>query len=313
MRILAVDDEPSILELLTQILAVFGYEEVVTAPNGRDALEILRSDPKPFDCLLLDVQMPQMNGIDLCEAVRSLPGYRFTPIIMVTAMVQKQYIDDAFEVGASDYVTKPFEFEDLKQRLSDAYRLAAERKAAILAMEAFDNAQTDSKVAHEFQLGDPLVLNTLAGCQGLAEFENYVGKIATSHPLDASVLAVKVEDADWVYRNSTSDVFRSVMSAAGREILSATQGARSLATYWGNGVFLVVLDNNCPVDIQGLANRMAEIATTSDSENLSIGNISCRLGEVVPLRATTKLEALFLIDKAVETAEVPFSPMTMAG
>lgn len=313
MRILAVDDEPSILELLTQILAVFGYEEVVTAPNGREALEILRTERKPFDCLLLDVQMPQMNGIDLCQAVRMLPDYRFTPIIMVTAMVQKQYIDDAFEVGASDYVTKPFEFDDLKQRLADAYRLAAERKAAILAMEAFEEAENGSDINHEFRLGDPLIFDSLSGCHGLAEFENYVGKIATTHPLDASVLAIKVEDADWVYRNATSDTFRSVIKAAGRAILAATQEARSLATYWGNGVFLVVLDNKVPLDIQALSDRMEDVTLPSDIESLSIENISCRLGELVRLQASTKLEALFLIDKAVETAEVPFSLMTKAG
>ncbi len=134
MRILAVDDESSILELLSKILASFGYSEVVTAANGQDALDKIASDPGVFDCLLLDIQMPIMNGVTLCEKVRDLPEYRYVPIIMLTAMKEKKYFDAAFEAGATDYVTKPFDFDDLQQRLADAHRLADERRASIAVM-----------------------------------------------------------------------------------------------------------------------------------------------------------------------------------
>jgi CheY-like chemotaxis protein len=134
MRILAVDDETSILELLSKILATFGYSEVVRAVNGQDALNIISSDSKPFDCLLLDIQMPIMNGITLCEQVRVLPEYQYVPIIMLTAMKEKKYFDAAFEAGATDYVTKPFDFDDLQKRLADAHRLADERQASIAVM-----------------------------------------------------------------------------------------------------------------------------------------------------------------------------------
>lgn len=313
MRILAVDDEPSILELLTQILSVFGYDEVVTAPNGREALEILRDAAKPFECLLFDVQMPQMNGIDLCEEVRNLPDYRFTPIIMVTAMVQKQYIDDAFEVGASDYVTKPFEFDDLKQRLADAHRLAEERKAAILAMEAFQDVQTVGREAHGFQLSDPILLDAVSGFYGLAEFENYVRKIAVSHPLNASILAIKLEEVEQLFQESSAEVFRSTLASVGREIISATNGARSLATYWGNGVFLVVLDSGKLLDLQALGIRLEKLVRPTSGDGVPTNSISCRIGDIIPLRASTKLEAMHLIDKAVESADAPFQPMTLVS
>lgn len=313
MRILAVDDEPSILELLTQILAAFGYDDVVTAANGRAALQILNSEPKPFDCLLLDVQMPQMNGIDLCQEVRKLPDYRFTPIIMVTAMVQKQYIDNAFEVGATDYVTKPFEFDDLRQRLSDAYRLAAERKSAILAMEAIEDAQGQDKCDREFDLGDPIFIDGIPGCFGLPEFENYVFKISTAHPLNSSVLAVKVDEAERIFETGTSADFRRAMTLAGKAIMAITQGARNYAAYWGNGVFLVVLDNDAAFDFGKLVGQVPTFAT-ADSKNFpETGTVSLRIGEAVPLKAVNKLEALFLIDKAVESAETVYYSMAKVG
>ncbi|MCU9840556.1 response regulator [Ruegeria sp. WL0004] len=303
MRILAVDDEPSILELLTQILAAFGYDNVVTAANGRAALQILNSEPEPFDCLLLDVQMPQMNGIDLCQEVRMLPDYRFTPIIMVTAMVQKQYIDNAFEVGATDYVTKPFEFDDLRQRLSDAYRMAAERKSAILAMEAIEDALDQKGSDRDFDLSDPIYIDNLTGCFGMPEFENYVFKISTAHPLNSSVFAVKVDEAEKIFNAGTSTDFRRAMTLAGKSLMTMTQGARNYAAYWGNGVFLVVLDNEAAFNLHSLEGRIATLSAVEGGGNLDAGTISFRVGEAVPLKAANKLEALFLIDKAVESAE----------
>ncbi|MCV2886748.1 response regulator [Ruegeria aquimaris] len=303
MRILAVDDEPSILELLTQILAAFGYDDVVTAANGRAALQILGSEPEPFDCLLLDVQMPQMNGIDLCQEVRKLPDYRFTPVIMVTAMVQKQYIDHAFDAGATDYVTKPFEFDDLRQRLSDAYRMAAERKSAILAMEAIEAAQDQDGSDREFHLSDPIYIDGVPGCFGMPEFENYVFKISTAHPLHSSVLAVKVEEAERIFETGSSADFRRAMSFAGKAIMEKTDGARNFAAYWGNGVFLVVLDSDAAFDSRRLAGEVTTLTSAVGRDVPEVASVSLRVGETVPLKAANKLEALFLVDKAVESAE----------
>ncbi|KUJ85315.1 hypothetical protein AVO45_16300 [Ruegeria marisrubri] len=305
MRILAVDDDLSILELLTHILTAFGYEDVVTAKSGREALRILSETTEAFDCLLLDVQMPQMNGITLCEEARKLPDYRFTPIIMVTAMVQKQYIDEAFEVGATDYVTKPFEFDDLKQRLSDAYRLAAERKAAIEALEACEHASNVTKVKPDFHLSDPLHFSDLAGCFGLSEFENYVVQIATTHPLNSKIVAVKVTNAEQIFNFSTPDEFRKIMASAGDALLSATQETRNFATYWGNGVFLLALDNDEEQSDHWLAQKLSDISAEGAIDALPNTKLTYRVGEEISLQAASKLDAIFTINKAVEQVEWP--------
>ncbi|WP_170569214.1 response regulator [Ruegeria atlantica] len=300
MRILAVDDDPSILELLNSVLAAFGYKDVVTARSGSDALEILSNPSEVFDCLLLDVQMPNMNGITLCEEARKLPGYMYTPIIMVTAMVQKQYIDEAFEAGATDYVTKPFEFSDLKQRLSDAYRMAAERRAAIEVLEADEEEWSESEVYPDVRLTEPQYFGDLPGCIGLAEFENYVIQLSTMHAAAAKILAVKVIDVEQIYKSSSTSEFRESMASAGAALLRATKQGRKVATYWGNGVFLFVFDNEDGVSAERLLTQGPEI-----TDGVLLGStLIFHVGEEVALEATTKMEALFLIDKAVELADL---------
>ena len=312
MRILAVDDDPSILELLICVLNAFGYEDVTTARSGREALNILNAASEPFDCLLLDVQMPEMNGITLCEAARNLPDYRFTPIIMVTAMVQKQYIDEAFELGATDYVTKPFEFADLKQRLSDAYRLAAERRAAIEVVEADVYADKDSEINPGFKLSDPLYFGDLTGCIGLAEFENYVVQLSTMHAGTSKITAVKIKDVEDIFAISTSSEFREAMAEAGRSILSETQTGRNFATYWGNGIFLVIHDSA----VGPKAEELQKVLDDQSARNAApdpTRAFAYQLGSDVALKAGSKMEALFLIDKAVELAEMQDRPVARCG
>lgn len=87
MRILATDDDPIILELLSQFLIAVGPHEVVTANSGAEALALLGEETTaPFDCFLNDIQMPQMDGIELTRRIKKIPTYAAAPIVMLTAM-----------------------------------------------------------------------------------------------------------------------------------------------------------------------------------------------------------------------------------
>ena len=129
MKILAVDDDPIILELLTQFVASFGKHALVTAGSGNEALDLLASDTKAgFDCFMLDIQMPGMDGMELARQIRAMPDHVETPIVMLTAMSEKRYIDGAFGAGATDYVTKPFDVPELQTRIEVIDRLVRNRK-----------------------------------------------------------------------------------------------------------------------------------------------------------------------------------------
>ncbi len=104
-RILAVDDDPDILVLVSRILEEEGYE-VVTAACGLDALEIFGSEP--FDMVLLDVMMPEMDGYTVSHHLRMSGVPRTFPVVFLTAKDDAQTMQECFRAGGTIYLTKPF-------------------------------------------------------------------------------------------------------------------------------------------------------------------------------------------------------------
>jgi two-component system alkaline phosphatase synthesis response regulator PhoP len=115
-RILVVDDEASILQLLTYNLTRAGYE-VVTATNGEEALQLAKS--QPFDLILLDLMLPGMDGFEVCKEIRKSSA---VPILMLTARGEEIDRVIGFEIGADDYVTKPFSPRELLGRVKAILR-----------------------------------------------------------------------------------------------------------------------------------------------------------------------------------------------
>jgi len=112
LTILVVDDEVGVRELLTDALTISGYE-VLQSENGLAALEKIKTH-KP-DLLIIDVNMPMMNGFELVEKLRE-NGNR-TPVLMLSARTDQFDINRGLRIGADDYVTKPFGLEELTLRV----------------------------------------------------------------------------------------------------------------------------------------------------------------------------------------------------
>ena len=113
-RILIVDDEQDIVELLSYNLEKEGFS-IVKAYDGEDALRLVRSE-KP-ELMILDLMLPKMNGLDVCKAIRRNPEIANLPIIMLTAKGDEVDKIIGLEVGADDYVTKPFSVKELVARV----------------------------------------------------------------------------------------------------------------------------------------------------------------------------------------------------
>jgi DNA-binding response OmpR family regulator len=140
-RILLVDDEQSIQTLLSYPLRRDGYE-VVQATDGREALE--RFDERPFDLVVLDVMLPQLDGLEVCRRLRSRSA---VPIIMLTAKSEEIDKVVGLEIGADDYITKPFSMREFRSRVKAALRRSE------LSRAAEDGAGT-ALVSHELRI-DP--------------------------------------------------------------------------------------------------------------------------------------------------------------
>ena len=118
-RILLVDDEEAVQKLLTYPLRKEGYE-VVPALDGWEALERLREDS--FDLVVLDVMLPRRDGFDVCREIRTRSA---VPIIMLTAKAEEIDKVLGLELGADDYITKPFSVREFRSRVKAVLRRAA--------------------------------------------------------------------------------------------------------------------------------------------------------------------------------------------
>ncbi len=114
-KILVVDDEPDCISIIRCRLE-WSHFEVITAANGKEALQVAETE-KP-DLILLDTNMPVMNGHEMLERLRKHPILKDIPVIMVTAICEKDDIAKASSFGIEDYVTKPVDFTGLLEKIS---------------------------------------------------------------------------------------------------------------------------------------------------------------------------------------------------
>jgi two-component system phosphate regulon response regulator PhoB len=131
-RILVVDDEPDLLELVRFNLAQAGFS-VDTAASGREALSKLKRGAP--DLLILDLMLPDISGNDVCRQVRSDPALSDLPILMLTAKGEEVDRVVGFEIGADDYVPKPFSPRELTLRVRAVLRRRAPGSAATASLE----------------------------------------------------------------------------------------------------------------------------------------------------------------------------------
>lgn len=117
MRILLVDDSTTMRRIQKNTLAKLGFENVLEAEDGVDALKKLAGEG-PFDLVLMDWNMPNMTGIEALKKIKADPGLKATPVIMVTSESEKTRIVEAIQAGAANYVVKPFQSETLMEKIS---------------------------------------------------------------------------------------------------------------------------------------------------------------------------------------------------
>ncbi|MBA3925871.1 response regulator transcription factor [Listeria rustica] len=128
-KILVVEDDPNILEVTRAFLMAEGYE-VLTSENGMEAFGIFES--QTFDLIIMDIMMPKMDGYTLCELIRTKSD---TPILMLTALGEEDSELRGFELGADDYIQKPF-----------SYKVLLKRVGALLRRTSFNQADEDTPI-----------------------------------------------------------------------------------------------------------------------------------------------------------------------
>lgn len=247
MRILAVDDEPFIREILPKFTAKANFIEVETAESGQAALRIIKESSPLFGCFLLDISMPDMTGIELCERIRALPSYSRTPIIMLTAMVDRHFIDLAFQAGATDYATKPFDLIELGTRLRAAQEL--------------NDAQTEKKVSPQDNSYIKPIKSDIPRTQkfiipGRGQFldpnmiRSYLGQLSDDARKPTWLTAAMIDGWETLKLQTTEANLATILAWVGSAIDDVMHSTGYFMSYWGDGIFMIVHHRSTPASGQ---------------------------------------------------------------
>lgn len=203
-RILIVDDEPPIQRILRRNLSVSGYE-VLVADNGKQAVEMVRLNHP--DLILLDLCLPgEFDGLEVCRQIRQSAPVLATPIIVLSAITEERQKVQALDLGADDYLTKPFSNEELQARVR-----ACLRRASALEEAASDqHGQSDifrsddgylvmDTARRQVRAGGQEVRLTPTEFELLRQLMLYAGKVLTHRILLRTVWGPEYgEEADYL-------------------------------------------------------------------------------------------------------------------
>ena len=229
MKTLIVDDDEISLQIMKEMLISLGHTDITTCISGFDAIDIICRSDVNFDCLFLDVEMPAIDGVELCEFVRSVPDYTDVPIVMVTVKTGRQHVKAAFGAGATDYITKPYSIDELESRIS-AVQVAVSKDENIERVDRFIS---------------------------LTAMDNFLLQIERGGLFATNILTVKIEDFEQFRRRATTSELKNLLREFVVSTLAGLSDADALVAYAGNGV-LACVSNTRAVDVVSLENLISE-------------------------------------------------------
>lgn len=187
-KILVVDDEPRYLRLLEANLRTEGYE-VFSAQDGLQAIELFSASPT--DMVLLDVMMPKLDGFAVCQRIRQFSN---VPIIMLTAKGEEQDRVRGLDMGADDYLTKPFSATELLARVRAVLRRSqASKDVSQSRVFEHENLRIDFARAEVWRGTQPVFLSATE-YRLLLQFAHNIGKVMSAEELLTSVWGVEYRE-----------------------------------------------------------------------------------------------------------------------
>jgi two-component system, cell cycle response regulator len=246
--VLVAEDDPVSRRILEVRLRQWGYQ-VTAIDNGFKALEVFETDEAP-ELLLLDWMMPGIDGVELCRRIRAMNKPVYPYILLLTARDAKQDLVMGLEAGADDYLTKPFNAEELRARLRAGDRILALQRELIYARE-----QLRFHATHD-------ALTGAWNRKGIVDF--LTQELARAHRT-REPLGLMMIDLDH-FKNVNDTYGHAVGDAVIKEV--AARLVRSVRSYdlvgrYGGEEFLVILSNASLADVERRARRLCAVVRES--------------------------------------------------
>ena len=242
--ILIAEDNPVSRKLMEMTLRRAGYE-VVSAKDGREALEVFKE--RFFPIILTDLEMPEMDGLELCRAIRGNPTEGYVYIFLITARDSKKDIIVGLEAGADDYLTKPFNHSELMARLKTALRVLELEKSL---KDAYEKIRILS------------ITDKLTGCYNRTYMDEYLVKEIARATRYHRPMSLMMADIDHFKRVNDTHGHQAGDLILKNFVLSIREGLRKdvdwIARYGGEE-FLMVLPETDFKNAMSSAERLRRI------------------------------------------------------
>lgn len=302
MKILAVDDDSSVRMLLENALTPSGNYDLTVACSAKEALEELDCSNSTFDCFLIDIQMPDVNGIDLTKVIRQTPEHAHKPILMLTAMHDKEYMDRAFMAGATDYVSKPFNFTDLYSRIFDAQNLTLEKARLVGRVNMEQNIKWSLGVTKDKVLDQAISQSDADGMIAYGEFGNYLLELARRPQRKASVVALKIDAPVLGHTEISLNEFSAMLRKVTLSLRAAFPHLAPSVSYRGNGTLLCVIEKQLSATREMLEHQInSHLLEASVTDNFSKMRIF--LGDPIPLCSNSDAGVWDIMWSAIDSVE----------
>ncbi|SDH04486.1 response regulator [Sulfitobacter delicatus] len=305
MKILLVDDDPLILELVPLMAAKLGYDNITAVSSAEQAWHLLNNGNVIYDCLLFDIVMPGMDGVELCGLTRTIASYRKTPIIMLTLMAGQDYIDRAFKAGATDYVTKPIGVVELGARLRMATEVVTARQNVSAENIAPSKPPLKATYAHPFNFTSEI---EITGFKKLVSYEalgNYLAQLSRAGLRGSQVIAVTMDQGEGVYTRGSPDEFDYAVYETADAICEALETSDFLASYTGSGIFVVVVAQGSSPPLRDIEREIQYLLDEKDLEydDGSPLDITVSVGSPVIPSLNNAQSAIRTCDRAIARAQ----------
>jgi two-component system, cell cycle response regulator len=289
LTVLIAEDDPIFRRLLQSWLQNWGYQ-VTTAENGAEAWEILRQSKTP-DLLIFDWMMPGIDGLELCRRIREKQCERYPYVLLLTGKDEKQDIVNGLNAGADDYLTKPFDIDELRARLRAGKRILSLQHELIKAREALRFDATHDALTGLWSRGATL---HLLGAE--------IQRGSRAHS-STGILMVDLDHFKSVndtYGHLTGD---EVLKEAAYRISQAVRSYDFVGRYGGEE-FIAIL-NNCTLDeLRTVAERIrSAVADVPITTRTAAVNATVSIGGVVSSDQAHDLEFLATADSALYEAK----------
>jgi CheY-like chemotaxis protein len=306
MRILAVDDSDVVRDLVPTLFKDTPFPPVRVSESGAAALELLTRKREQFDCFILDIEMPEMDGIALCREIRQIEAYKDAPIIMLTSRTDGTTIERAFAAGANDYIFKRFDPKTFTERVFVAERYMRKNTGALRVSAVQGNAQMPSR-KHDFTFEQEFMIEGVDRMILPFSLGNYISQLPAEDRNACQVFAVHIDNARDLYALGRTQDYVSILKTIAVTIIDELSSLRLLLSYNGAGVFICVVRSpdvlNSAALAQAIFQRVMDAAVHTQYGWTIRPRIS--VGKPVAPSASRNLMVRNTFDRATERATAP--------